>query len=176
MTTLAQWLLRAFADHWPTGSLPGDGDPGGPVYLANRDDSVIVDPDTSTDPTTLTPRVPSQEFDLSTGNVIGVATTDYAQTPAGLGGQEYSVEPVLSVRIEGAHERQAGYIADSQEFTDLVLDAVEVVQNIDNGTLQAAPVANFHVAEPGAQNPQMADYKDAYTWQFDVEPEGYRTV
>lgn len=175
MTSLTNWLLRVFADEWP-GGLPEDGDRWGPLLLENRDNSQVVDHDTSTDPTTLDGRYPSRDHDLYLGGVIGVALTDYPQDPAGLGGREYNVEPVLSVRIEAAPPRKDGTVDDAEDFEAMVLQAIEVIQNVDNGTLIAAPVANFHVAEPETQNPQMADWRDKYTWQFDVRASGYRTV
>jgi hypothetical protein len=169
MTTLTRWLLRAFADEWP-GGLPAD------LYLADRNDSVVLDVDTSTDPTTLTPRTPSVDFDLNVGNVLGVALTDNNDTPAGLGGAEYRREPVLSVRIEAAAEREHGHVADSTEFQTLWETALDVVKQIDNGTLQAAPLADFYVADPGTQNPQMDSRKDYYRYDFEVAPRGYQQL
>jgi len=34
---------------------------------------------------------------------------------------------------------------------------------------------DFHVADPGLVNPQMDQFKDALSWQFDVEPVGYES-
>jgi hypothetical protein len=181
MTTLTRWLLRAFADEWPgaNGSsgrlLDGDAD-GGPLRLADRNDSMVLDVDTATDPTTFTERAPSEDYDLTRSNILGVAFTGNSDTPAGLGGSEYRREPVLSVRIEAGSAREGGHVRDNAEFQALWETALDVVKQIDNGTLQAAPLASFHVADPGAQNPQMSNYKDAYEYQFDVEPEGYQQL
>lgn len=176
MTTLARWLLRAFADHWP-GGLPGDGDTAGPLFLVDRQDSTVLDVDTTASPTTLTPQTPLNDFDLNVGNALGVALTDTTETPAGLGGDEYLSEPVLSVRLDAASERQHGHVADAEEFRELYTTAVEVVQTeITNGTLQSAPVDGFYIAEPGNQRPQLDGDKDFFRYQFDVEPRGYRQV
>jgi hypothetical protein len=175
VTTLTRWLLRAFADEWP-GGLPGDGDTGGPLTLIDRDDSRILSVDTGTDPTTLTRERHSKDFELNVANSLGVALTNGDEVPAGLGGSEYRHEPTLSVRIEAADERQHGHVANAEEFTSLCRTAVDVVQSIDNGTLQAAPLADFYVADPGTVTPQMADWKDSYLWQFDVEPRGYESA
>jgi len=172
MTTLTRWLLRAFADEWP-GGLPGDGDTGGPLQLIDRDDSRVLGVDTGTDPTTLSRDRHSHDFELNVANTLGVATTNWDQQPAGLGGSEYRHEPVLSVRIQGADVRQHGHIANSDEFEDLCLTAVDVVKGIDNGTLQAAPVADFYVIDPGVINPELNQWKDSYLFSFDVEAMGY---
>jgi len=176
MATLTRWLLRAFADEWP-GGLPGDGDAGGPLYLEDRDNKSILEVDTSTDPTTLTRRTPSKDFDLNVANVLGVALTSDDQTAAGLGGQEYRAEPVLSVRIEAAPAIEHGHVEDAEAFyTNLVEAAREVVQRIDNGTLKAAPFSDVYLAEPGTTNPAMNDWKDRFTYQFDVEVSGYKQL
>lgn len=169
MTSLTRWLLRAFVDNWP-GGLPAD------LYLVDRDDSEVLAVDTSTTPTTLTRDRHTEEWDLTLGNVLGVATTDWTREPAGLGGSEVRATPVLSVRIEGAHDREHGHVATAGVFENLAQTAEDVVWNIDNGTLLSAPVADFHVADPGESNPKMSNNSDKYLWQFDVEPEGYQTV
>lgn len=169
-STLTRWLLRALADNWP-GGLPSD------LQLIDRDDPSILSIDTSTSPTTLTRDRRSMEFDLAVANTLGVSTTAWDQSPAGLGGDEYRAEPVLTVRIEAAHVDSPGHVDHAEDFIDnYALPATKVVQQIDNGTLQDAPVADFHVADPTEPTPQMVDYKDYYRWDFDVEPRGYRTV
>jgi hypothetical protein len=173
-STLTRWLLRAFADEWP-GGLPGSNDSGGPLTLIDRDESRVLSVDTGTSPTTLTRDRHSQHFEHNTANSLGVAQTSREDTPAGLGGSEYRVEPVLSVRIQGADAREHGHIADGAEFKDLYETALDVVKGITNGTLQDAPVANFYVSEPGTQDPQLSDWKDFYTYQFEVRPRGYQS-
>jgi hypothetical protein len=175
MSTLTRWLLRAFADEWP-GGLPQSGDTGGPLYLVDREDSVVVDPDTSTDPTTLTEQVPSNDFDLNVGNVLGVALVANSDTPAGLGGREYLSEPSLSVRIEAVKEREHGHVADADEFRALWKTAVETVGKIDNGTLKAAPLSNVHVTEPQDQSPDLDSAKNYYRYDFEAEVRGYRQI
>lgn len=175
MTTMTRWLLRAFADEWP-GGLPESGETGGPLFLEDRNDATVLDVDTTADPTTLTPEVPSNDFDLNVGNVLGVALTGWSDTPAGVGGSEYRTEPVLSVRIEGAATRQHGHISDNAEFYDLWATAVEVVQGLENGTLLSAPVSGTFNAEPGEQSPQSDQRKDHYEFQFEVQPRAYRQV
>jgi hypothetical protein len=172
MTTLTRWLLRAFADEWP-GGLPQSGDADGPLVLMDRDESRVLEVDTTTDPTTLTRVRHTQKWKLNEGNKLAVATTDWPQDPAGLGGREYQHEPVLSVRIEAADAREGGHIADGGVFQDLALEAIGVVKDIDNGTLQAAPVADFYVSDPGTVTPQSENYKDEYSWQFEVQARGY---
>jgi hypothetical protein len=169
MATLTRWLLRAFADEW-TGGLPSD------LRLADRDDSYVLNVDTGTDPTTLSRAEHTTDWDLSRGNILGVALTDEGRDPAGLGGTEYRAEPTLTVRIEAAHEDQHGAVADADAFMSLVREAIAVVQRIDNGTLQGAPTADFHVADPGDQSPRMSDAKDYYRYDFDVAARGYETV
>jgi len=176
--TYPRWLLRTFADEWP-GGLPGDTDPGGPLVLEDRNDSVIVDVDTSTDPTTLTDQFATEDFDLSRGNALGVALTDYTEEPTGLGNTEYQIEPILSVRIEAAPERVHGHVADDTEFqTQLVDPALEVVKKIDNGTLLSTPNADAdaYVAEPQNHNPQQADWKDYYEYMFEVSINSYEQL
>lgn len=173
--TLTRWLLRAFADNWP-GGLPQSGDTGGPLYLTDRDDSVILDVDTTTSPTTLTRDRHTEEFDLTTGNVLGVALSSGDRLPAGLGGSEVRGEPVLTVRIEGAHEKEHGHLAHAEEFKSLYRTAMDVVQNIDNGTLQDAPDLDFYVADPGDTNPQMSNYVDYFRYDFEVQGRAYGTV
>lgn len=179
MTTLVRWFIRALVDNWP-GGVPGDTDPGGPVYFIDRDDAALLEVDTSASPTTLSVRryLDDGSFELTVGNSIGVSYQEATQTPAGLGGREYRADPVLSVRVEGAHERVGGDIASADEFsTDLAQQAQDTVRkHIDNGTLQAAPVADFHVAEPNDERPRMDESTTYYRWDFDVEPRGYRTV
>jgi len=177
MATLTRWLLRQFADNWP-GGLPTDADPGGPLFLADRDDSAVLDVDTTTDPTTLTRDRPSGDFESAAGQLLSVALTDDPQLPAGLGGREYRAEPVLSVRIEGpsVYESDNG-IEHSEEFmTELVRVSQDIIRELDNGDLQAAPVANFYIAEPANQRPQMDGYAEWYSYQYEVQPRGYRTV
>lgn len=187
MTTLTRWLLRALADNWPVtgaGTYAGDhgqllqaSDPGGPLFLEDRDDSVVIQVDTTTDPTTLTRDRPRKDFDESAGNTLGVALTGASETPAGLGGREYRNEPTLSVRVQGTSEYYSGHITDADEFEDdLVRTALDVVEQIDNGTLQKAPVSDFYVADPGTQNPDMSGSVSHYSWQFDVEPRGYQQL
>ena len=181
MTTLTRWLLRAFADEWPgengaSGRLLDADAEGGALRLADRNDAMVLDVDTATDPTTLTERAPSEDYDLTRSNILGVALTDNSDTPAGLGGREYRREPILSVRIEGASVREGGHVRDNAEFQTLWETALDVVKQIDNGTLKAAPLADFHVADPGTQNPQMSAHRDGYTYQFDVEPRGYQQL
>lgn len=181
MTTLTRWLLRAIADGWPGASPTGgplldETETGGRLYLADRDDSMVLEVDTSTDPTTFTERAPSVDFDLNVANVLGVALTGGTDTPAGLGGTEYRREPVLSVRIEGATVREHGHVTDAEEFQTLYETAKDVIKGVDNGTLRNAPVANFHVVEPQNPNPQMSNTKDGYLYQFEAQATGYQQL
>lgn len=188
MTTLTRWLLRALADSWPVGAagtyagdhgqLLDSGDPGGPLYLEDRDDSMVLEVDTTTDPTTLTRTRPARDFDLSAGGVIGVALSGDDDEPAGLGGDEYRLTPTLSVRIEAATEWEAeNGLASAEVFMeDVVREAKQAVKGIDNGTLQSAPVADFHVADPGATNPQLDNTHSAWVYQFDVEARAYQQL
>jgi len=107
--TYPRWLLRTFADEWP-GGLPGDADAGGPLLLEDRNDSVVVDVDTSADPTTLTDQFATEDFDLSKGNALGVSLDNDSRTPSGPGGREYQTTTTLSVRIQAAPERKHGRI------------------------------------------------------------------
>jgi hypothetical protein len=186
MTTLTRWLLRALADKWPVGTagtyadgaLLSDSDPGGPLWLEDRDDSMILEVDTSTDPTTLARTRPARSHDLSAGGVIGVALTADDDQPAGLGGDEYRLTPVLSVRIEAATEWEAenGLASAAVFMEDVVREAKQAVKGIDNGTLQSAPVADFHVVDPGTTNPQLDETHSRWQYQFDVEPRGYQQL
>lgn len=170
MATLTRWLLRLFADKW-SGGLASDT-----IRLEDRDDSAILDYDTSTDPTTLSVDAYQPDAPLEVSNYLGVALTEDVQEPAGLGGSEYRAEPVLSVRLEGAHSREHGHVDDADAFASWAREAQDIVRRVDNGDLQAAPVADFHLAEPQNSVPNMSDQAQYYSWSFEVAPRGYRTV
>lgn len=177
MTSLTEWLLQAFADHWPGGFPDDASDPGGPLYLENREDSTVFEVDPTTDPSGLTEVRKSNDWDLDVGNVLGVALTDFTETPAGLGGTEYRSEPILSVRIEAAPAIQHGHVDDGDDFwTNIVEPARETMQIIDNGTLVAAPIDGIYIAEPDNDNPNLDARKDFYQWTLEVQPQGYRSV
>jgi hypothetical protein len=177
MTTPTRWLLRAFADNWPSG-LPTASDSEGPLKLIDRDEARVLDVDTSTNPTTLTRGEHTQNFELQRANTLGVALTSGDQTPAGLGGKEYRAEPVLSVRIQGADEREHGHVPDGDAFyTDLALQAEDVVRTLSNGDLQNnVPYDGFYRAEPDGTTPNTADWKDTYTYQFEISARGFREL
>lgn len=170
MTTLTRWLLRAFADEWP-GGLPDD------LALYDRDDSAVLDVDTSTDPTTLTARRRTQEVELTVANALDVGYVGDSRTPAGLGGTEYRNEPVLSVRVEGVHREDGGHVDDNEDFQQNYVNvAREIIQRIDNGTLLGAPGGAYHAAEPTDENPQSSDYKDHFLHAIEVGVSGYEQV
>lgn len=172
-TNLVQWTLERLFDNWRTET---EGVPDVPI-LVNRDsaepfEETLVDGHTVGSTTTgIDTDGPEQSIDLTSGNVISVATGNVSNQPTG-GEFCYRVTAQIDVRIEAAHEDEWGHIAGDGEFKDLVREAKRALSLERNYPLPG----EYHTLLLPDENPDLASHRDYYRHDITAEFRGYNEL
>jgi hypothetical protein len=117
-----EWVLSEIKSNWSAGAY-GDI----PLERVDREDSEQLDGN-----------IRDHEGELQTDNFVGAALASRPRDPIG-SGFDYSVEAVVTVRVEGLHHTEFGYIdataslpptnaGDPVPFNDLVDEIQDTVQ------------------------------------------------
>ncbi|PHQ45541.1 hypothetical protein DJ68_12285 [Halorubrum sp. C3] len=134
-----------------------------PIRRVDRNESEIYDGGIRT-----------RKSELQTSNYISAALVDDDESHGGFG-DEYNAEAIVSLRVEGLHHRERGYIdPDGQngiDFTTLYRRVRDALQANDEHP--AVTGRGFHTLflENGTNRSQ--DYRDFYEYRVDVRFDGF---
>lgn len=165
-----------------------DAQPAGhPLRRVDRDNSTVYEADEDLDMQT---PLSKRKADLQKANYVGVATQSETPTPAGPG-QRYEIQRVVSIRLEGLSTDEYGHV--DRDGADLygadlygsgVYDSPPTFGTLYRAVFEAirAGMSYPDVGHPGVAyrdltitnvDEQLADFKDFYRAEFDVQFRGY---
>lgn len=163
------WVLSEIKSNWSAGTYADI-----PLERVDREDSDQLDGN-----------VRSHTGDLQANNFVGAALASRPREPIG-SGFDYSVEAVVTVRVEGLHTTEHGNIdpsaslppstaGDPVPFNDLVDEIQDAVQS--NRTFPSVGRSDTDYTDVQLQNDtrRSSEYGDYYRADFELLFRGYET-
>jgi len=201
--SLTRWFLNAIATEYPAGvTATGDlDDDRSPIRLYNADMSMRQRIDTDTtgyeydasiygagaySGDTIRVTVDDEQtesVELTEAVAVSVSLNNDGEDRAGLGGQEFSRDPVIGVEVEGGYAgaefdgwgtEQWGTLESDSAFSEIVRRVKDVAYDAADGCIDNAPYGGYHTLEIQNTAPDLGANTDHYRHSFEVALRGYR--